>query len=228
MAERLGPDAGAPTSTSCMASPAQAEGWGSFTLGVADTTPLEMANAYATVAADGMYCEPLPVLSITRPGRHSRLPTPRARGAGRRAALPPGGQPGRGPGRDRRGPLRHRVRRGRAAAAAAGPPRRGVYGIVGRPVAGKTGTTDDTRAAWFVGFTPELAAASFIADPDNPHNAVGGGRSQQSVNRWRRPCATRYAANRSAEFTPPSDDDRALSVFSRAPCCSSSPAGAPC
>ena len=36
----------------------------------------------------------------------------------------------------------------------------GVYGAVGRPVGGKTGTTDDTRSAWFVGFTPELAAAA--------------------------------------------------------------------
>ena len=40
-------------------------------------------------------------------------------------------------------------------------------------MAGKTGTTDDTRAAWFVGITPTLAAASFIADPDNPFNVAG-------------------------------------------------------
>ncbi|HWB38280.1 MAG TPA: transglycosylase domain-containing protein, partial [Rugosimonospora sp.] len=47
------------------AKPEHAGGWGSFTLGVADTTPLEMANAYATVAADGRYCQPNPVVSIT-------------------------------------------------------------------------------------------------------------------------------------------------------------------
>src|SRR5262249_55147388 len=41
--------------------------WGSFTLGVAPTTPLDLANAHATVAADGIYCKPLPVLSITGP-----------------------------------------------------------------------------------------------------------------------------------------------------------------
>ncbi|MGH2603346.1 MAG: transglycosylase domain-containing protein, partial [Dehalococcoidia bacterium] len=40
------------------------QNWGPFTLGVAETTPLEMANAYATVAAEGKYCEPLPVNSI--------------------------------------------------------------------------------------------------------------------------------------------------------------------
>ena len=55
----------------------------------------------------------------------------------------------------------------------------GAASAVGRPFAGKTGTTDDTRAAWFVGFTPDLAAASFIADPDNPHDVAGDG------NHWK-------------------------------------------
>ena len=43
---------------------ANAGGWGAFTLGVADTTPLDLANAYATIAAGGVYCAPLPVNSI--------------------------------------------------------------------------------------------------------------------------------------------------------------------
>ena len=50
-----------------MASPARVKGWGAFTLGVADTTPLEMAAAYAIGGADGVYCEPLPVVSILDP-----------------------------------------------------------------------------------------------------------------------------------------------------------------
>src|SRR2546423_15493614 len=41
-----------------------ANGWGAFTLGVSATSPLDMANAYATLAADGRYCEPLPVVEI--------------------------------------------------------------------------------------------------------------------------------------------------------------------
>jgi membrane carboxypeptidase/penicillin-binding protein len=49
-------------------------------------------------------------------------------------------------------------------------------------VAGKTGTTDDTRAAWFVGYTPELAAASFIADPDHPFNVVGDGNANVPIS----------------------------------------------
>ena len=43
----------------------RAHQWGAFTLGVSATTPLDMANAYATLAADGMYCEPTPVEQIT-------------------------------------------------------------------------------------------------------------------------------------------------------------------
>jgi membrane peptidoglycan carboxypeptidase len=57
-----------------------------------------------------------------------------------------------------------------------------VAAAVGRPVGGKTGTTDDTRSAWFVGITPDLAAASFIADPDNPFHVAGDGNSQKPVN----------------------------------------------
>ena len=40
---------------------------------------------------------------------------------------------------------------------------------VGKPIAGKTGTTNDCRDAWFVGFTPDLAAGVFIGydEPDS-------------------------------------------------------------
>jgi membrane carboxypeptidase/penicillin-binding protein len=45
--------------------------------------------------------------------------------------------------------------------------------MVGRPFAGKTGTTDDARSAWFIGFTPQLLGAAFVADPDNPFDLAG-------------------------------------------------------
>jgi len=37
-----------------------------------------------------------------------------------------------------------------------------VVKSIGRPVAGKTGTTDDTRDAWFIGFTPSLVAGVWV------------------------------------------------------------------
>lgn len=48
---------------------------------------------------------------------------------------------------------------------------------VGRPVAGKTGTTNDEKDAWFMGFTPDLAVGVFVGF-DNPkpmgRGATGG------------------------------------------------------
>jgi membrane peptidoglycan carboxypeptidase len=183
------------------ASPAKARTWGAFTLGVADTTPLEMADAFASVAADGTYCEPLPVVSIVdiqgkpvlgphnvpvaAPRCHRVLSPEVARGAidaarcvtGYRAAT---GNCGGG---------------GTASA---------VYRTVGRPVAGKTGTTDDNRSAWFVGMTPALTIAGFIADPDNPFHLVtsaGHSKPRDSVAETLRDALARTPYR---GFTPPS------------------------
>jgi membrane peptidoglycan carboxypeptidase len=149
--------------------------WGSFTLGVADTTPLEMATAYAAVAGDGLFCEALPVESISNPdGSPTMWKNPQ--GENVEVAAPHCKQvvsPD----------VAHAATDAARCPTGYGASRSGcggwdttsgaVYRMAGRPIAGKTGTTDNTRAAWFVGFTPELAAASFLADPDNPTNAVG-------------------------------------------------------
>jgi penicillin-binding protein 1A len=39
---------------------------------------------------------------------------------------------------------------------------------IGRPAAGKTGTTQDNRDAWFVGYTPKLTAAVWMGYPGAP------------------------------------------------------------
>jgi membrane peptidoglycan carboxypeptidase len=156
-----------------MASPEKANGWGSFTLGVADTTPLEMATAYAAIAADGQYCKATPVVSITdATGKPvaagntncSQVVKPEVA----RAAVDA---------------TRCTTGYGAAGAGCGGwSTAPGVFAAVGRPVGGKTGTTDDTRSAWFVGITPELAAASFIADPDNPFHFAGDGNSNKPID----------------------------------------------
>ncbi|MFI6824334.1 transglycosylase domain-containing protein [Micromonospora sp. NPDC050187] len=188
------------------ASPEKAKTWGAFTLGVSDATPLELANAYAAIAADGRYCEAIPVLSITnRDGAPATYRTPA--GLEREVAKPR---------------CRQVVDAGAAQAATdaarcptGDTPARGscggwstadsVRGTVGRPVAGKTGTTDSTRSAWFVGYTPELAAASFIADPDNPFNAVGDGQSQKPIDAVARTLRDALKDQPSRNFTPPPD-----------------------
>jgi penicillin-binding protein 1A len=49
---------------------------------------------------------------------------------------------------------------------------------IGKPVAGKTGTTDDIRDAWFVGFTPDLAVGVFLGF-DQPKSL---GREEQGAS----------------------------------------------
>lgn len=43
---------------------------------------------------------------------------------------------------------------------------------IGRPMAGKTGTTDDWHDAWFVGYTPELVAGVWVGNDDNSSMGV--------------------------------------------------------
>jgi len=55
---------------------------------------------------------------------------------------------------------------------------------IGRPVAGKTGTTSDYRDAWFIGYTPDLIAGVWVGNDDNtPMNKVSGGGLPAQI--WR-------------------------------------------
>jgi membrane peptidoglycan carboxypeptidase len=133
-----------------------ANGWGAFTLGVSAATPLDMANAYATLAADGKYCEPLPVLEIhdfsgqaldaANPRCHQAVPVNIARGAIDVMRCPVGDQS--------------------AFRMCDGATAQNVRGEVGKPVAGKTGTTDGNQTAALIVTTKQLCVAGLVADPD--------------------------------------------------------------
>ncbi|WP_422754271.1 penicillin-binding protein [Micromonospora sp. WMMD708] len=130
--------------------------WGAFTLGVSQTTPLELANAYATLAADGKYCEPIPVqqikdpegnkLDVANPRCEQRISTEVARAAVDAARCPVG---------DRS-----------SVSKCSGATARNVRGIVGKPVAGKSGTTDSEKTSSLVVMTKQFAVAGIMADPD--------------------------------------------------------------
>src|SRR6202012_3600797 len=51
-----------------------------------------------------------------------------------------------------------------------------------RPVGGKTGTSEDYRDAWFVGFTSDLVVGVWVGNDDNsPMNGVTGGSVPASI-----------------------------------------------
>jgi membrane peptidoglycan carboxypeptidase len=53
----------------------------------------------------------------------------------------------------------------------------GAAANIGRPAAGKTGTTSDARDVWFVGFTPTMACAVWMGNDDNSrlwYGSTGG------------------------------------------------------
>jgi penicillin-binding protein 1A len=74
-----------------------------------------------------------------------------------------------------------------------------------RPAAGKTGTTQDYRDAWFIGYTADLVAGVWLGNDDNaPMNKVTGGSLPAET--WRRfmLAATRSMPLRALPSAPPS------------------------
>jgi membrane peptidoglycan carboxypeptidase len=154
-----------------------------------------MANAYATVAAQGRYCPATPVLSIKD---FSGTPIAAATPACRQAVRP---QVARAAIDAARCVTGYHAARGGCGSWSTAPD---VYRSVGRPVAGKTGTTDDTRSAWFVGMTPDLAAASFIADPDSPAHLAGDGNAWKPIQTVAGVLRRGLAGTPAHQFVPPS------------------------
>jgi penicillin-binding protein 1A len=60
----------------------------------------------------------------------------------------------------------------------------GTRAAFGRPAAGKTGTSQNYRDAWFVGFTPDVVTGVWVGnDDDNPMERVAGGGMPSTI--WR-------------------------------------------
>ncbi|MGH2968969.1 MAG: transglycosylase domain-containing protein [Solirubrobacteraceae bacterium] len=121
-----------------------AETLGGLTDGV---SPLEMANAYATIASGGMRNRPTAITKVTFPDGHSELP---ARFKVKRAKAFEDGVTAKATEL-----LEQNIIKGTGGKAA-----------IGCPAAGKTGTTDEFTDAWFVGFTPRLATAVWVGYPN--------------------------------------------------------------
>jgi penicillin-binding protein 1B len=136
-------------------------GYPSLALGAFELSPMEIASAYCVLADGGVRVEPNSIVGVTDAAGKvlERRETPLKR------VLPPDavflvdslmqGVVNRGTG--------------------GGVRSRGVQGVL----AGKTGTTNDGRDAWFVGFSPKILAAVWVGFDDN--RAVNLTGSQAAV-----------------------------------------------
>src|SRR5690606_6740211 len=74
--------------------------------------------------------------------------------------------------------------------------------VPGRQAAVKTGTTDDRRDAWTIGYTPELAVGVWVGNNDNRTMLSGG--SDMAGPIWRSIMSTDFAGDGSKGFSMPS------------------------
>ena len=124
----------------------------SLPLGAIGVTPLEMAGAYATFASNGWYSDTTIIVRVTDSTGNVLLDnTPKPR-----LVLDPWATA------SLTNVLQGVINGGTGKAAQ-----------IGRPAAGKTGTTSSERDVWFVGYTPQLATAVWIGNDNN--RPIGGG-----------------------------------------------------
>jgi penicillin-binding protein 1B len=160
------------------------EPYPSLVLGTFEVTPLELAAAYAVIANGGTRVEPRFFTSVQdADGRtldsphYERRPVAHAEATFlvtelMRSVID------EGTGREIRA-------RGFTATAA-----------------GKTGTTDDTRDAWFAGFVPDLLAVVWVGYDDNQRLGLTG--SQAALLIWTRFMKAAVSGRDKPEFEPPS------------------------
>lgn len=131
---------------------------GGMTKGV---TPLEMTSAYGTFANDGIHVEPVAIIRVLNQ---------------------------KGEVLEETQPKSEQVLKSSTAASltsmlmgviARGT---GTRANIGRPAAGKTGTTDNYQDAWFVGYVPDLVAGVWIGCDDNTRmGSMTGGTTPASI-----------------------------------------------
>ena len=121
----------------------------SLTLGVNEIAPLTMAAAYATFAADGTYCKPVAIVQVLDTnGKALNIPQ-----AGCSQVLDTN--------------IARNVTEALQSVITDGT---GTSARIDRPAAGKTGTTNDSSDAWFVGYTPQLSSAVWMGHADGTYS----------------------------------------------------------
>ncbi len=165
-------------------------------LGSIAVSPLDMASAYATLAAGGIYSEPTAIRKVVLP--NGKLDTRWASDRKRTRVIPDG------VASVVTSILEDNIHYGTGTRAA-----------IAEPAAGKTGTTDEHADAWFVGYTPALATAVWMGYTrgeipmlDVHGISVSGGSFPAEI--WRRFMSPALAGRRVLSFPEP----RQPAVFS--------------
>ena len=155
----------------------------SLALGAAEVTPLAMASVYAVIASGGTRAEPVAIKRVTSRDGEVILGEPPAL----RAVVPP----------DTAYVLTHMLEgvldEGTASSARAAGFR--------HPAAGKTGTTNDYRDAWFIGYTPDLLAAVWVGF--DRRSALGMSGATAALPIWTDFMKSAVAALPPRPFLPP-------------------------
>ncbi|MEV6982856.1 transglycosylase domain-containing protein [Sphaerisporangium sp. NPDC051017] len=132
---------------------AKQKNYPTFPLGTASVSAVQQASGFGTFAAGGMHHDAHVIRSVTdAKGRTSKFTAKGVRAYSENTAA------------DATYALRQVVEGGTGTAAR----------LYDRPVAGKTGTSDSSSSVWFVGYTPQLAAAVNMFRDDNKTVSVPG------------------------------------------------------
>ncbi|WP_373542775.1 transglycosylase domain-containing protein [Chamaesiphon sp.] len=154
----------------------------SLPLGAVGVTPIEMASAFATFASNGWQSETTSILRVTDSDGNILLDnTPQPKlvlNSWATAQI--------------NSALQSVVTKGTGKAAA-----------IGRPAAGKTGTTDSERDVWFVGYVPQLAASVWIGKDDYTPLGRGVTGGTYAAPIWRSFMQEALKNEPVESFTPP-------------------------
>lgn len=163
---------------------------GGMTKGV---TPLEMTSAYGTFANDGVHVAPVAIVKVlNQKGEVLEKAEPKTEQVLKKTSA-----------NELTSMLMGVVSRGT-----------GTRANIGRPAAGKTGTTDNYQDAWFVGYVPDLVAGVWVGCDDNSRmGSMTGGTTPAVI--WKafmsKVVQTMPNKNFSGSYLTPSADQPAAS-----------------
>jgi 1A family penicillin-binding protein len=158
----------------------------SIALGAEEVSPMDLASAYLTYANDGTRAEPYAIARI-EDGDGNLLWEPDRPDPEERAVDP---EIARGVTHALRGVIESGT---------------GTAADIGRPAAGKTGTTQDNVDAWFAGYVPGYAAVVWMGHPQPTpmDGATGGGLPAQI---WQRFMAAAMEGREAEDFRDPPEE----------------------